>query len=69
MYGSVTAPQGAHVTGKYKNDSMMHTCDRHAAWVPNGYEHITLLDIQAVCMSHVCIMLSFLYFHCHVQAL
>ena len=33
MFGNVTALEGLHVTGKYRNESMLHTCDRHAAWV------------------------------------
>ena len=32
MFGNVTALEGLHVTGKYKDKSMQHTCSRHAAW-------------------------------------
>ena len=35
MFGNVTALVGLHVTGKYRDESMMHTCSRHAAWVPH----------------------------------
>ena len=34
MFGEVTALEGSHVTGKYRDESMMHACSRHAAWVP-----------------------------------
>ena len=27
---------GLHVTGKYRDENMMHTCARHAAWVPHS---------------------------------
>ena len=32
MFGNVTALEGLHVTGKYRDRSMHHTCSRHAAW-------------------------------------
>ena len=35
MFDNVTALEGSHVTGKYRDESMMHTCSRHAAWVPH----------------------------------
>ena len=35
MFGNVIALEGPHVTGKYRNDCMMHTCDRHEAWDPH----------------------------------
>jgi len=35
MFGNVTALEGLHVTGKYRDASMMHTCSRHAAWDPH----------------------------------
>ena len=35
MFGNVTALVGLHVTGKYRDESMMHTCSRLAAWVPH----------------------------------
>ena len=33
MFGNVTALEGLHVTGKYRDRSMLHTCPRHAAWI------------------------------------
>ena len=30
-FGKVSALEGLHVTGKYRNRSMQHTCSRHAA--------------------------------------
>ena len=35
MFGNVTALEGLHVTGKYRDRSMQHTCSRHAAWDPH----------------------------------
>ena len=35
MFGNVTALEGPHVTGEFRNDCMMHTCDRHEAWDPH----------------------------------
>ena len=35
LFGNVTALVGLHVTGKYKDKNMYHTCSRHAAWVPH----------------------------------
>ena len=35
MFGNVTALEGLHVTGKYRDKSMTHTCSRHAAWDPH----------------------------------
>ena len=35
MNGNVTALEGLHVTGKYRDGSMQHTCSRHAAWDPH----------------------------------
>ena len=32
MFGNVTAVDGLHVTGKYRDRSMQHTCSRHVAW-------------------------------------
>jgi len=32
---NVTALEGLHVTGKYRDRSMTHTCSRHAAWDPH----------------------------------
>ena len=32
MLGNVTTLEGLHVTGKYRDRSMQHTCSRHAAW-------------------------------------
>ena len=32
MFGNVTALEGLHVIGKYRNRSMPHTCSRHVAW-------------------------------------
>ena len=37
MFGDVTALEGSHGTGKYRNESMLHTCVRHAAWDPHRY--------------------------------
>ena len=34
MFGNVAALEGLHVTGKYRDKSMTHTCSRHAAWDP-----------------------------------
>ena len=34
MFDNVTALEGLHVTGKYRDKSMTHTCSRHAAWDP-----------------------------------
>ena len=31
MFGNVTALEGLHVTGKYRDRSMQHKCSRHAA--------------------------------------
>ena len=35
MFGNVTALQGLHVTGKYRDRSMQRTHSRHAAWDPH----------------------------------
>ena len=35
MLGNVTALEGVHVTGKYRDRSMPHTCSMHAAWDPH----------------------------------
>ena len=32
MFGIVTTLEGLHVTGKYRDRSMQHTCSKHAAW-------------------------------------
>jgi len=37
MFGNVTALDGLHVTGKYRDISMQHTCSRHAAWDPHNH--------------------------------
>ena len=29
MFGNVTGLEGLHVTGKYRDISMQHTCSRH----------------------------------------
>jgi len=34
-FGNVTALEVLHVTGKYRDRSMAHTCSRHAAWDPH----------------------------------
>ena len=34
MFGNVTALEGLHVTGKYRDRSMQLTCSLHAAWDP-----------------------------------
>ena len=36
MFSAVTALEGLHVIGKYKDQSMQHTCSRHAAWGPHS---------------------------------
>ena len=36
MIGIVTALEGLHVTGKYRNRSMQNTCSRLATWDPNN---------------------------------
>ena len=35
MFGNVTVLEGPHVTGKYRKERVMQTCDRHVAWVPH----------------------------------
>jgi len=35
MFGNVTALEGLHVTGQYRDRSMQHTWSRHAAWDPH----------------------------------
>ena len=35
MFGNVATLEGSHVTGKYRKESMLHTCANHAAWVPH----------------------------------
>ena len=35
MFGNVTALVGLHVTGKYRDKSMQHTCSRHTVWDPH----------------------------------
>jgi hypothetical protein len=35
MFGDVSALEGLHVTGKYRDNSMALTCSRHAAWYPH----------------------------------
>ena len=35
MFGIVTALEGVHVTGKYRDRSMQHSCSRHATWDPH----------------------------------
>ena len=37
MFGNVSALEGLHVTGKYRDKSMTHTCSRHAAWDPHSH--------------------------------
>jgi len=37
MFGNVAALEGLHVTGKYRDKSMTHSCSRHAAWDPHMY--------------------------------
>ena len=32
MFGKVTALEGLHATGEYRDIRMQHTCSRHAAW-------------------------------------
>ena len=32
IFGLVTALEGLHLTGKYRNRSMQHTCSRHAVY-------------------------------------
>jgi len=36
MFGNVTALEGLHVTGKYRDTSMTHKFSRHAAWDPHS---------------------------------
>ena len=36
MFGNVTALVGLHVSGKYRDQSVMHTCSRRAAWAPHS---------------------------------
>ena len=36
MFGNVTAPEGLHVTGKYRDRSVQHRCSWHAAWDPHS---------------------------------
>ena len=35
VFGSVTALEVLHVTGKNWDRSMQHTCSKHAAWDPH----------------------------------
>ena len=44
MFGYVAALEGLHVTGKYRDKSMTHTCSRHAAWDPHigGVQRVPL---------------------------
>ena len=35
MVGFLSALEGLHVTWKYRDRSMQHTCSRHAAWDPH----------------------------------
>ena len=49
MLGNVTALQGLHVTGKYRDVIMQHTCSRHAAWdshIANAKEHLTRVNLN-----------------------
>ena len=36
MFGKVTALEGLHVPGKYRDKSMTHTCSRHATCLTVG---------------------------------
>ena len=36
MLGNVTALEGSHVTWKYRDRSIQHTCSRHLAWGPES---------------------------------
>ena len=36
MFGILTALENLHVTVKYRDISMVHTCSRHAAWDPHS---------------------------------
>ena len=36
MFGNVTALEGLHVKGKYRDKSPTHTYSRHAAWDPHS---------------------------------
>ena len=36
MFSDVTALEGWHVTGKYKDTRMHHTCSRPSAWDPHS---------------------------------
>ena len=55
MFGNVTALEGLHVTGKYRDRSKKHTCSRHSAWYPQrvaggqvAWESTVQIDVQAV---------------------
>ena len=37
MFGNATAPEGLHVTKKYRDKGMQHTCSKHAAWIPHSH--------------------------------
>jgi hypothetical protein len=35
MFGNVTTLEGFHMTGNYRDRSMLHTCSRNVAWDPH----------------------------------
>ena len=39
MFGKVAALDGLHVTGKYRDKSMAHTCSRYSAWDPHTADY------------------------------
>jgi len=52
MFGNVTALEGLHATGKYRDKSMTHTCSRHPAWDPHSspaWAPLKPLDCEEMC--------------------
>ena len=58
MFGIATALVGLHVTGKYRNRSMKHTCSRHAAWDPHNLlaakPKVRVRSPQLMAARHLC---------------
>ena len=43
MFGNVTALERLHVTGKYRDKRVTHSCSRHAAWDPHRGQCVDLI--------------------------
>jgi len=55
--GDLTALQGLHVIGEYRDKSMQHTCSRHVAWdLLRGSYLLNLCSVPSV------LALSLLFF-------